>query len=86
MRMLIWHTSSWEDYLYWQKNDKTIVKKINSLIKDTLRNPFAGLGKPEPLVGNYKGYWSRRIDQEHRMIYKIEDEIIIIASCRFHYD
>ncbi|MFZ1750843.1 MAG: Txe/YoeB family addiction module toxin [Saprospiraceae bacterium] len=83
--MLMWHTSSWEDYLYWQENDRDIVKKINSLLKDTLRNPFSGLGKPEPLVGNYKGFWSRRINQEHRLIYKIEDQRIIVASCRFHY-
>ena len=76
---------SWEDYLYWQENDKETIKKINSLIKDTLRNPFSGLGKPEPLVGNYKGYWSRRINQEHRLIYKVENNMIIIASCRFHY-
>ena len=85
MKLLTWHISSWEDYLYWQANDKEIVKKINGLLKDILRNPFSGLGKPEPLVGNYKGYWSRRINQEHRLIYKVEDKMIIVASCRFHY-
>jgi toxin YoeB len=85
MKLLTWHTSSWEDYLYWQANDKEIVKKINGLLKDILRNPFSGLGKPEPLVGNYKGYWSRRINEEHRLIYKVEDKMIIVASCRFHY-
>jgi len=79
MRLLSWH------YLYWQENDKETIKKINSLIKDTLRNPYSGLGKPEPLVGNYKGYWSRRINQEHRFIYKVENNMIIVASCRFHY-
>jgi toxin YoeB len=85
MRQLTWHTSSWEDYLYWQDTDRETVKKINVLLKDILRNPFAGLGKPEPLTGNYKGYWSRRINQEHRLIYKVEDKMIIIASCRYHY-
>jgi len=85
MRLLTFHTSSWEDYLYWQENDKETVNKINSLLKDIFRNPFSGLGKPEPLVGNYKGYWSRRINQEHRLIYKVEDKMIIVASCRFHY-
>jgi toxin YoeB len=85
MKLLTWHISAWEDYLYWQDNDKDNVKKINGLLKDILRNPFPGLGKPEPLVGNYKGYWSRRINQEHRLIYKVEDKMIIVASCRFHY-
>ncbi|MBK8347836.1 MAG: Txe/YoeB family addiction module toxin [Saprospiraceae bacterium] len=85
MKLLTWHISAWEDYLYWQDNDKDNVKKINGLLKDILRNPFSGLGKPEPLVGNYKGYWSRRISQEHRLIYKVEDKMIIVASCRFHY-
>ncbi len=85
MKLLTWHISAWEDYLYWQDNDKDNVKKINGLLKDIFRNPFSGLGKPEPLVGNYKGYWSRRINQEHRLIYKVEDKMIIVASCRFHY-
>ncbi len=85
MKLLTWHISAWEDYLYWQDNDKDNVKIINGLLKDILRNPFSGLGKPEPLVGNYKGYWSRRISQEHRLIYKVEDKMIIVASCRFHY-
>ncbi|MBK7637771.1 MAG: Txe/YoeB family addiction module toxin [Saprospiraceae bacterium] len=58
---------------------------MNGLLKDIFRNPFSGLGKPEPLVGNYKGYWSSRINQEHRLIYKVEDKMIIVASCRFHY-
>lgn len=85
MKLLTWHISAWEDYLYWQDNDKDNVKKINGLLKDIFRNPFSGLGKPEPLVGNYKGYWSRRINQEHRLVYKVEDKMIIVASCRFHY-
>ena len=77
---------SWEDYLYWQKTDKRILKKINSLIKDIARNPFSGIGKPEPLKYKYQGYWSLRIDGEHRLIYKVRDDEILIAKCRFHYD
>ena len=77
---------SWEDYLYWQKTDKRILKKINSLIKDIARNPFSGIGKPEPLKYKYQGYWSRRIDGEHRLICKVRDDEILIAKCRFHYD
>ncbi|GJQ64710.1 MAG: toxin YoeB [Melioribacteraceae bacterium] len=77
---------SWEDYLYWQKNDKKLVKRINELLKDISRTPFTGLGKPEPLKHKYKGYWSRRIDHEHRLIYKVTDDSILIAKCRFHYD
>jgi toxin YoeB len=77
---------SWEDYLYWQKMDKKILAKINDLLKDISRTPFSGLGKPEPLKHKYKGLWSRRIDGEHRLIYKVKDEEILIAKCRFHYD
>lgn len=77
---------SWEDYLYWQKNDKKILSKINDLLKDISRTPFSGLGKPEPLKHKYKGYWSRRIDGEHRLIYRVKDDEILIAKCRFHYD
>jgi len=77
---------SWEDYLYWQKIDKKKLRKINELLKDISRNPFSGLGKPQPLKHKYKGYWSRRIDHEHRLIYKYEEGSIYIAKCRFHYD
>jgi toxin YoeB len=77
---------SWEDYLYWQKTDKKMLLKINALLKDISRNPFSGLGKPEALKHKYRGYWSRRIDLEHRLIYKIEEDEILIAKCRFHYD
>jgi len=76
---------SWEDYNHWLINDKKVFKKIQTLIKDTLRNPFSGLGKPEPLKGNLSGYWSKRITNEHRLVYKIENEQLIIISCRFHY-
>jgi len=77
---------SWEDYLYWQKNDKRILSKINDLSKDISRNPFSGIGKPEPLKYKYKGYWSRKIDHEYRLIYRIKDDEIHVAKCRFHYD
>jgi len=77
---------SWEDYLYWQKVNKKNLKKINELIRDISRSPFSGIGKPEPLKHKYKGFWSRRIDEEHRLIYQIKDEEIRIVKCRFHYD
>lgn len=77
---------SWEDYLYWQKTDKKKLKRINELLKDISRNPFEGMGKPEPLKFKYSGFWSRRIDEEHRLIYQVSDDFILIAKCRFHYD
>ena len=77
---------SWEDYLYWQKTDKSKLKKINELIKDISRNPFDGLGKPEALKHKYAGFWSRRIDHEHRLIYRVVEDEIQIVKCRFHYD
>ena len=82
---LTWSTSSWEDYWYWQKVDKKIVKRINELIKSAMRIPFDGIGKPEALKGDLQGYWSRRITSEHRLVYKYEDEEILIAACRYHY-
>jgi toxin YoeB len=77
---------SWEDYLYWQKNDKKILAKINALLKDISRNPYSGIGKPEPLKYKYQGFWSRKIDHEHRLIYQFREGEILIAKCRFHYD
>ena len=76
---------AWEDYLYWQTQDKKILKRINLLIKDIARNPFSGLGEPEPLKYNWQGYWSRRINIEHRLVYKVTDKSILIAQCRYHY-
>lgn len=83
---LVFVDESWEDYLYWQKTDKKKLKRINELIKDISRQPFDGLGKPEPLKFKYSGFWSRRIDDEHRLIYAVRDEEIVIVKCRFHYD
>jgi toxin YoeB len=77
--------NAWEDYLYWQQNDKKILKRINLLIGDIQREPFKGIGKPEPLKFNWPGYWSRRINKEHRLVYKIQDDTISIAQCRYHY-
>lgn len=77
---------SWEDYLFWQKNDKQKIKRINELLKDISRNPYEGIDKPEPLRFNYAGFWSRRIDEEHRLIYRVVNDEIQIAKCRFHYD
>jgi toxin YoeB len=78
---------AWEDYLYWQRNDKKILKRINALIKDIQRNPYDkdGLGKPEKLKANFSNYYSRRITAEHRLVYTIKSDLIIIAQCRFHY-
>ena len=83
--IISWSTNAWEDYLYWQSTDKKKLKRINQLIKDISRNSFEGLGDPEPLKHNFSGYWSRRIDREHRIVYKIKDESIIIIQCRYHY-
>ena len=77
---------SWEDYLYWQKTDKKMLKRINDLLKDITRNPYSGIGKPEPLKYKYKGFWSRRINDEHRLIYQAKEGEILIAKCRFHYE
>ena len=77
---------SWEDYLFWQKNDKQKIKRINELLKDISRSPYEGIGKPEALRFNYSGFWSRRIDEEHRLIYRVVEDEIQIAKCKFHYD
>jgi toxin YoeB len=77
---------SWEDYLYWRKNDRKMMIRINELLKDIARIPFSGIGKPESLKFKYKGFWSRRIDNEHRLIYRYKEDEILIAKCRFHYD
>ncbi|CAL4868680.1 Toxin YoeB [Asticcacaulis sp. MM231] len=78
-------TQAWEDYLYWQATDKAVLKRINALVKDIDGHPFEGIGQPEPLKHNWAGYWSRRIDQKHRLVYAISDDAILIAQCRFHY-
>ena len=76
---------AWDDYLYWVENDKNLLKRINLLIKEIDRSPYSGIGKPEPLKANLQGYWSRRIDREHRIVYAVENQQIVYISFRFHY-
>lgn len=76
---------SWETYVYWQTQDKKMLKRINDLIKDAQRNPFEGIGKPEALRYNLSGFWSRRIDEANRLVYEVRDEELVIISCRYHY-
>ena len=78
--------NAWEEYTNWQTQDKKTLKRINALIKDINRNPYSGIGKPEPLKGNWSGFWSRRIDDVNRIIYKIEDDQLVIVQCGSHYD
>ena len=82
----MWEDRAWEDYLYWQAQDKKILKRVNALIMDIRRSTFEGIGKPEPLKNNLSGWWSRRIDEKHRIVYYMQDGIIYIVSCRGHYD
>ena len=81
-----WFDEAWEDYLYWQTQDKKNLKRINSILKDIERSPFEGIGKPEPLRGNFSGLWSRRIDEKNRLVYFISDDSIQIFSCKGHYE
>jgi len=87
--ILIFSSQAWSEYLLWQQYDPSVVPRIIELIKETMRSPFVGMGKPEPLVGNYKGFWSRRITQEHRLVYRVagkgDNQSLEIAACRFHY-
>lgn len=83
---LLWEDRAWDDYLYWQTQDKKVLKRVNLLIKDIRRNPFDGVGKPEPLKNNLSGWWSRRIDETNRIVYYEQGGIIYVVSCRGHYD
>jgi toxin YoeB len=76
---------AWEDYLYWQSHDKTTLKRINTLLREIQRSPFEGIGKPEPLKHALAGFWSRRIDEEHRLVYTVQDDTVLVAQCRYHY-
>ena len=82
---LIFSEQAWEDYLYWQKTDRKLLERINALVKDVSRSPFEGIGKPEPLKNALSEYWSRRINEEHRIVYKIVDGSMLIAQLRYHY-
>lgn len=84
-RKLAWTDEAWKGYVYWQSQDKKTLKRINKLINDTMRQPFEGIGKPEPLRENLSGFWSRRIDEINRLVYAIDDGFITIISCRYHY-
>lgn len=84
-RLLSWTDDAWNDYLYWQAQDKKTLKRINQLLKDVKRAPFNGIGKPEPLKGNLTGFWSRRIDDVNRLVYAVDDDAITVISCRYHY-
>ncbi|MDD5277244.1 MAG: Txe/YoeB family addiction module toxin [Methylovulum sp.] len=83
--ILSWAEKAWEDYIYWQETDKKAIKRINALIKAIQRQPFDGIGDPEPLKHQWSGYWSRRIDREHRLVYKVTGDTLIIVQCRYHY-
>ncbi len=83
---LAWYEDAWEDYVWWQTQDRKSLKRINALIKDTQRSPYEGIGKPEPLKINLSGWWSRRIDESNRLVYKVKDDILIIAECKTHYE
>ena len=82
---LIFSDHAWDDYLYWQNTDRKILRRINNMIKETMRNPFEGIGKPEPLKHALSGYWSKRITDEHRLVYKASEDSLLIAQLRYHY-
>ncbi len=83
---LAWTTAAWADYVYWQGQDRKTLKRINQLLQEMLRHPETGIGKPEPLRANLSGFWSRRIDDTHRLVYAIEDDQIVVIACRYHYE
>jgi toxin YoeB len=83
---LLFTETGWDDYQYWQATDRDLLEKVNTLLKDCRRSPFSGLGKPEALKGDRKGWWSRRITKEHRLVYRVEGETLWVNQCRFHYD
>lgn len=84
-RKLAWTDEAWESYIFWQFQDKKTLKRINRLIQEVMRQPFEGIGKPEPLRENLAGFWSRRIDDTNRLVYAVDDEWITVVSCRYHY-
>lgn len=86
LERLAWTVAAWEDYLWWQGQDRKTLKRINLLIGDTLRQPFEGIGKPEPLRENLSGFWSRRIDDTHRLVYVVSEGDLVIIACRYHYE
>ncbi len=85
MRIIAFHSEAFEQYSDWAKSDKKLLDRLHRLVIESAKNPFDGIGKPEPLKNNLKGYWSRRINDEHRLVYKVTDEQIIIVACKYHY-
>ena len=83
---LTWTQAAWQDYLYWQTQDRKMLKRVNLLLQDTVRNPFTGLGKPESLRENLAGFWSRRIDETNRLVYTVDGNDLVVIACRYHYD
>ena len=83
---ITWTQAAWEDCQYWQGQERKTLKRINSLIQDCLREPFGGIGKPEPLKENLSGFWSRRIDETNRLVYRADDDDLVVIACRYHYD
>ncbi|NNL57277.1 MAG: Txe/YoeB family addiction module toxin [Pseudomonadales bacterium] len=86
IEILSWTKEAWSDYLYWQTQDKKTLKRINKLVRETQRTPFTGVGKPEPLKETLAGFWSRRIDETHRLVYAVDSNHLTIISCRYHYE
>jgi toxin YoeB len=86
LKRLVWTAAAWSDYLYWQGQDRKTLKRINALLQDAMRNPFEGIGKPEPLRENLSGFGSRRIDDVHRLVYAVEENDLAIVACRYHYE
>ncbi len=86
LERLTWTAAAWEDYVYWQGQDRKALRRINQLIQETLREPFKGIGKPEPLRENLSGFWSRRIDETNRLVYAVSNDDLVIIACRYYYD
>ncbi len=85
LERLVWTAAAWDDYVWWQGQDRKTLKRINLLVNDALRYPFEGIGKPEPLRENLSGFWSRRIDDTHRLVYAVSEEALVVIACRYHY-
>lgn len=85
IQLIQWDANAWDEYCDWQQENKKIVKRINQLVNDMKRNPYEGIGKPEPLKGNLSGFWSRRINEEHRIVYAVAENAVVIISCKGHY-
>ena len=83
---IVWFEEAWDDYIYWQTQDKKTIKRINQLVQDTTRNGYAGIGQLEPLRGDFSGFWNRRVDLVNRFVYRIKDDVLEILSCKGHYD